>query len=511
MVGVKKLQDFSRAMIGPVLYLPVVGLLIALLSMTTNKLWVAEDSSLFLLGKYVSSMLWAIMNNLGFFFCLGLARGLAKTRKAEAAFVAAMTWFMYLAANNSWLTLTGRLVEGSSNAQLYGSGQTFIFGFQVIDMGVFLGIILGCAVAFIHNRFVDIEFRGAFSIYGNSKLVLIVMIPLVGVFAIATVYFWPIVEHGISALTGVMKTFGAAGVFLYGFLNRFLIPTGLHHLIWSPFVFTSIGGQLLIDGQTIVGAKPIFLAEIAGNTGGALSDSARFLTYGMVKIFGTAGMALAFYKTAKPENKQKLKVTLIPLIVTSFLVGITEPFEFLFIFTAPVLWLVYSLVDGFFQMLAWLLDVRVCATNGIIDFIVYNIPAGAHLTRWPVFVALGLAETAAMYFIGKFLILRFRMRTPGQEQQDEALSRAASASVPAKTSGEQVIQGLGGKDNVCSVGNCFTRLRVDVRDPALIQEHILKTSGGTSVIIKGNHVQVIYGLGVNKIRNAVDRYLDVHE
>ncbi|CAH3743332.1 PTS system maltose-specific EIICB component [Klebsiella oxytoca] len=498
-------------MIGPVLYLPVVGLLIALLSMTTNKLWVAEDSSLFLLGKYASSMLWAIMNNLGFFFCLGLASGLAKTRKAEAAFVAAMTWFMYLAANNSWLTLTGRLVEGSSNAQLYGSGQTFIFGFQVIDMGVFLGIILGCAVAFIHNRFVDIEFRGAFSIYGNSKLVLIVMIPLVGVFAIATVYFWPIVEHGISALTGVMKTFGAAGVFLYGFLNRFLIPTGLHHLIWSPFVFTSIGGQLLIDGQTIVGAKPIFLAEIAGNTGGALSDSARFLTYGMVKMFGTAGMALAFYKTAKPENKQKLKVTLIPLIVTSFLVGITEPFEFLFIFTAPVLWLVYSLVDGFFQMLAWLLDVRVCATNGIIDFIVYNIPAGAHLTRWPVFVALGLAETATMYFIGKFLILRFRMRTPGQEQQDEALSRAASASVPAKTSGEQVILGLGGKDNVCSVGNCFTRLRVDVRDPALIQEHILKTSGGTSVIIKGNHVQVIYGLGVNKIRNAVDRYLDVHE
>lgn len=116
MIGVKKLQDFSRAMIGPVLYLPVVGLLIALLSMTTNKLWVAEDSSLFLLGKYASSMLWAIMNNLGFFFCLGLASGLAKTRKAEAAFVAAMTWFMYLAANNSWLTLTRRLVEGSSNA-----------------------------------------------------------------------------------------------------------------------------------------------------------------------------------------------------------------------------------------------------------------------------------------------------------------------------------------------------------------------------------------------------------
>lgn len=511
MVGVKKLQDFSKAMIGPVLYLPVVGLLIALLSITTNKLWVAESSTLYLLGKYVSSMLWAIMNNLGFFFCLGLASGLAKSRKAEAAFVAAMTWFMYLAANNSWLTLTQRLAEGSSNAQLYGSGQTFIFGFQVIDMGVFLGIILGCVVAFIHNRFVAIEFQGAFSIYGNSKLVLIVMIPLVGLFAIGTVYIWPIVEHGISALTGVMKTFGAAGVFLYGFLNRFLIPTGLHHLIWSPFVFTSIGGQLLIDGQTVVGAKPIFLAEIASNTGGALSDSARFLTYGMVKIFGTAGMALAFYKTARPENKQKLKITLIPLIVTSFLVGITEPFEFLFIFTAPQLWLVYSLLDGFFQMLAWLLNVRVCATNGIIDFIVYNIPAGAHLTRWPIFVVLGLMETATMYFVGKFLITRLRLNTPGREQGEPGAEKKASAGPAGQASGEQVVLGLGGKGNVCSVDNCFTRLRVDVRDPALIQESLLKSSGGASVIINGHHVQVIYGVGVNKVRSAVNSYLDIHE
>ncbi len=342
MIGVKKLQDFSKAMIGPVLYLPAIGLLIALFSMTTNRLWVDESSALYLLGKFVSSMLWALMNHLGFLFCLGLASGLAKTRKAEAAFVAAMTWLVYLAANNSWLTLTHRLASGATNAQLYGSGQTFIFGFQVIDMGVFLGIILGCAVAFVHNRVVGIEFRGALSIYGNSKLVLIVMLPLVGLFAIATVYLWPVVELGISALTGFMKSFGAIGVFLYGFLNRFLIPTGLHHLIWSPFVFTSIGGQLLIDGQTVIGAKPIFLAEIARHPIGALSDSARFLTYGMVKIFGTAGMALAFYRTAKPENKQRLKVTLIPLIVTSVLVGITEPFEFLFIFTAPLLWLIYS-------------------------------------------------------------------------------------------------------------------------------------------------------------------------
>ncbi len=508
MVYLKKLQDFSRAMIGPVLYLPIIGLLIALFSIATNKLWVAEGGSVYLLGKYGASMLWAIMNNLGFFFCMGLASGMARTRKAEASFVAAMSYFMYLAGNNAWLMLTQRLVEGATNAELYGSGQVFILGFKVVDMGVFLGIILGVIVSMVHNKFMEKEFSGAFSIYGNSKLVLIVMIPVVALFAMATVYLWPGVEIGISMLTTFMKTFGSAGVFLYGFLNRFLIPTGLHHLVWSPFVFTSIGGQVLIDGQTVIGAKPIFLAEIASNTRDSLSDSARFLTYGMVKIFGTAGMALAFYKTARPENRPMLKATLVPLIITSFLVGITEPFEFLFIFTAPLLWLVYSFLDGFFQMLAWMSDVRVCATNGIIDFIVYNIPAGAARTNWPVFVLLGVIETLTMYLVGRFFITRFNMLTPGREKKtDDVPAEKSVAAIP----GESVISGLGGRENISAVDNCFTRLRVDVRDASLVQEAILKKTGGAGVIIKGNHVQIIYGLNVNKVRNDVDSALGINE
>ena len=232
----------------------------------------------------------------------------------------------------------------------------------------------------------------------------------------------------------------------------------------------------------------------------------------MVKIFGTAGMALAFYRTAKPENKQRLKVTLIPLIVTSVLVGITEPFEFLFIFTAPLLWLIYSLLDGFFQMLAWLFHVRVCATNGLIDFVVYNLPAGASVTRWPVFVALGLLETATMYLVGTFCITRLRMLTPGREADADAVRSPQTDPANGESDkGAMVIAGLGGKENVCAVENCFTRLRVDVRDPALIQQTLLKESGGSSVLIKGNHVQVIYGLGVNKIRTAVNASLGVTE
>ncbi len=190
--------------------------------------------------------------------------------------------------------------------------------------------------------------------------------------------------------------------------------------------------------------------------------------------------------------------------------GITEPFEFLFIFTAPLLWLIYSLLDGFFQMLAWLLHVRVCATNGLIDFVVYNLPAGVSATRWPVFVALGLLETATMYPVGTFCITRLRLLTPGRETAaEDEHSQQANSEHPDK--GALVIAGLGGKENVCAVGNCFTRLRIDVRDPALIQQTLLKESGGSSVLIKGNHVQLSMASGVNKIRTAVNASLGVTE
>ena len=163
-------------------------------------------------------------------------------------------------------------------------------------------------------------------------------------------------------------------------------------------------------------------------------------------------------------------------------------------------------------MLAWLLHVRVCATNGLIDFVVYNLPAGASVTRWPVFVALGLLETATMYLVGTFCITRLRMLTPGREAAADAEpSEQTGQASEIADKGTLVIAGLGGKENVCVVENCFTRLRVDVRDPALIQQSLLKESGGSSVLIKGNHVQVIYGLGVNKIRTAVNASLGVTE
>lgn len=210
------------------------------------------------------------------------------------------------------------MAEGDTASALYSTGQTICLGYHVTDMGVFLGMILGVIVALVHNRFIDTEFKGAMAMYGNSKFVFIVLLPIVLVLALAAAYIWPVAAAAINALTGIMAGAGAFGVFLYGFLNRILIPTGLHHLVWSPFLYSAIGDSMIIGGEQIVGAKPVFLALLSDPAVASMPDSARFLTYGLMKTFGVIGVALAFIATAKKRKRppQRLRLSrphLLPL------------------------------------------------------------------------------------------------------------------------------------------------------------------------------------------------------
>ena len=329
------MQKFAKAMIGPVLFLPIVGMSIALTAILTNTTFVSEGGVIWTIGKFFNGMLSPIMGNLSILFCVGIAIGMAKKKKAEAAFVAIMSYILFLGANSKWLELSGKLIAGNTASELYGTGQTIQLGFHVTDMGVFLGMILGIAVAVIHNKYVSKEFKGAMASYGNSKFVFIIMIPIVAVLSILATYIWPSIANGITALTGFMSTAGALGVFVYGFLNRFLVPTGLHHLIWSPFLYSAVGDQMIINGENVIGAKPVFLALLNDPTITMMPDSARFLNYGLVKTFGVIGVALAFYFTAKKVKRSNLKSQLIPSTLTAVIAGITEPLEFTVIFAAP--------------------------------------------------------------------------------------------------------------------------------------------------------------------------------
>lgn len=520
------MQKFAKAMIGPVLFLPIVGMLIALTAVLTNTAFVTEGGIIWKTGKFFNGMLSPIMNNLSILFCVGIAMGMSKKKKAEAAFVSIMSYILFLGANSKWLELSGKLIKGDTAGALYGTGQTIQLGFHVTDMGVFLGMILGVVVALVHNKYGSREFNGAMAPYGNSKLVFFVMIPIIAILSIGTTYVWPTIANGITALTGFMSSAGAIGVFVYGFLNRFLVPTGLHHLIWSPFLYSAVGDQMIINGQNVIGAKPVFLALLNDPAISMMPDSARFLNYGLVKTFGVIGVALAFYFTSKKVKRTNLKAQLIPSTLTAVIAGITEPLEFTFIFAAPLLWFVYSVIDGFFQMLVYLFNVRVCATNGILDFLIINLPAGINKTHWPVYVVIGLVEIVVIFIVFKFMIEKMNLKTPGREDDDtdsamDLSENAAKVKQEMKTTNPNnkienidrekaltIIEALGGKSNILTVENCFSRLRVEVIDNTVIDEKALKTTGASGVVRKGSNIQVVYGLSINKIRTIVDEALE---
>ncbi|CAH5205515.1 PTS transporter subunit EIIC [Serratia marcescens] len=506
-----KLQLFSKAMMGPIFFLPVIGLILALSSILTNATLINEHSAVFSIGKMIGDTFWPLFGNLGLIFCIGITYGLAKDKKSEAALVAVMCFIMFLGANSSYLQLSGH-VAAKINGEYYGTGQTELLGFTVVDMGIFLGLILGVTIAWVHNRLCNVELNGVFSVYGGAKLVLIAMTPIIMLYAVAFSYLWPAISQGLIALTGFMKSSGSLGVFVYGFFEKFLIPTGLHHFIWSPFQLTSIGGSIVQDGQTVSGSQAIFLAYMRDPSISPLMNEAlRFSQQGMVTIFGLSGAALAFYHTAKPEKKMLAKAILIPAITTSILVGITEPIEFTFLFISPLLWVIHAVLTALSQVACNLFQVRPWGASGLVEFLAYNLPLPVSLTRWPLYVVIGLVQFAVYYLVFKTLVLKLNLKTPGREDdQDVKLYSKQDYRNRKNTLDEPsgiIIRALGGKENIISVDNCFTRLRVELKDMAQVDEAALKSTGAKGVVKNRREVQVIYGVTVGKVKNQVEKYL----
>lgn len=510
----ENMQKFSRAMIGAVLFLPVIGLILALSSVLTNPNIVSETGFVHQLGQLLGDTFWPLFGNLGLLFCVGISYGLARDKKTEVALVSVMCFIMFLGANHSWLEYTNTIAE-KINGEYYGTGQTQILGFVVVDMGIFLGIILGCTIAWVHNKVSEIELPGALSMYGGAKLTLIAMTPVIILYAIAFTWIWPFMTHGISALTGFMKNAGIAGVFVYGFFEKFLIPTGLHHFVWSPFQLTQIGGTISVDGQVVSGTQAIFLAYMRHpDLTPVMNEALRFAQQGMTTMFGLSGAALAFYHTATPEKKTLAKAILLPAIITSILTGITEPIEFTFLFISPLLWFIHATLTAASQALCDIFTVRPWGASGLIEFLIYNLPLPASLTRWPGYVLIGIGQFAAYYVIFRTLVVKLNLKTPGRED-DEGVRLYSKEDYRQKTDKKQditddIITGLGGRENIISVDNCFTRLRVAVHDMEKVNDALLKSTGANGIVRNQHEVQVIYGVKVGQIRSKVDSWLTTH-
>lgn len=514
-----RLQRFSKAMFIPVLILPIAGILIAVGNLFTNAKLLEivpflDNPVTTGFGSILSGSLVAILNNLGLIFCVGLAVGLANKKKSEAGFTALLGFLVFINAMNKFMSLTGILFTGDS---LRGTGQALVLGVQILDMGVFLGIILGILTAMVHNRFCETEFNNAFQIYGGSRFVFIVLIPVVVIFAVVMTYVWPFVQTGITGLGTFINRSGNFGIFLYGALERLLIPTGLHHLVYTPFLYTSLGGVAEIGGQVLEGARNIYYAEMADPSIPILSQSVIWDARGISKMFGLIGACLAMYHTAKPENKFKIKAILIPAAFTSFIAGVTEPIEFSFMFVAPVLFVAHAGLSGLSMVVLNLLNVRAIGPNGFIDFLLYNVPLGIEKTGWPMYIAVGLVFFAVYYVLFRILISKLNLKTLGRETEGMEMKLHTKAEYKEKKAAEKsgdtvdaklIIEALGGAENITKVDNCYTRLRLLLTNPELVKEDVLKNeTGANGVIKKGNNVQVVYGLKVNSVRKAVDQEL----
>lgn len=518
-----KLQQFSKAMFVPVLILPIAGLLIALGNLLTNArllevLPLLNNPFTKGFGTLLTGSLVTILQNLGLIFTVGITVGLVNKKKGEAGFTALLAYLVFLNAMNKFMGLQNMLVKPDA---LRGSGQAVVLGVQVLDMGVFSGILLGLIVAYIFNKYSEVEFNNAFNIYGGTRFAFIVSIPVVVLFAVAMTMVWPFFQSGINALGSFIQSAGNFGLFVYGSLERLLIPTGLHHLVYTPFLYTPLGGVETINGAVFEGARNIYYAEMVNPAITQLSQSVIWDARGISKMFGLVGACLAMYVTADPDKKQRAKAILIPAVLTSFVAGVTEPIEFSFMFVAPILFIVHAGLSGLSMVVLNLFGVRAIGPNGFIDFLLMNVPLGVEKTGWPMYIVVGLIFFVLYFVIFKVLITTLKLKTIGREESGETklyskkdyLARqeghnAQSVDATEHDLGMTIVDALGGLDNVTSVTNCYTRLRVTVANVDLVQDDILtQHTNATAVVKKENNVQVVYGLQVEKMRKLVDDYI----
>lgn len=524
------LEKFAKAMVQPLMYLSAAGILIAIGVLITNNtikgaLPFLQWKPIQILGQTLYNAVMGIINNLSVVFVIGLPAALAKNEKHKAALIGFMTYLMYLFSSNTLLSLTGKLAEPQPMLGLFGTGQAQILGIQCVDMSVFGGIILGCIVGYVFNRTFEKRFKGAMQIYSGANFSFMCLVLTAILFALITNTVWPVVQSGISALGGVIKSTGAFGIFLYGFLERLLLPTGLHHLVYTPFQFSDLGGTIQAGENVIAGAYPIVMAEMNMPVE-QFSESIYYMAIGFTKMFGYIGIGGAFIYTAYPENRKKIISTIVPLVITCCIAGITEPIDFMFIFAAPLLYFIHACIAGLFMALLKVFDIVALWNGNLLTTIITNIANASKTNRMPLMFVMGVLQIVVYFAVFTFLIKKFNYHTPGREgdaasADSVSLSKAAS-SVPKESSSKaaagsgalegggtamDIIEGLGGKDNITAVENCITRLRVTLKDPSLLREASINKTQNRGIVKKGSNIQIIYGLQVADVRRAVDDQL----
>jgi PTS system D-glucosamine-specific IIC component len=519
------LQRVGRSFMLPIAILPVAGLLLGIGGSFTNETTLKTYGLENIMGSgTVFHAIFQVMNdagnivfaNLPILFAIGVAIGMAKKEKEVAALSSVIAFFIMHASISALITING----GAEN-MLQGAVAD-VCGITSLQMGVFGGIIVGLGTAALHNRFYKIELPQVLSFFGGTRFVPIISALVYTLVGILMFFIWPVVQSGINAVGEVVLNSGYAGTWVYGFMERLLIPFGLHHVFYIPFWQTAVGGTMEVGGKLIEGAQNIFFAQLADPAVKEFAVSAtRFMSGKFpLMIFGLPGAALAMYKTAKTEKRKLVSGLLLSAALTSMITGITEPLEFTFLFVAPLLYGIHCVFAGLAYALMHFFGVGVGMTfsGGLIDLFLFGILQGNQKTNWIWVVIVGVFYFVIYYFLFSFLIKKLNLRTPGRFDEDE-IKLYGRSDVEAKKQNDEnvpvvdelsagICEGLGGKENISDVDCCATRLRITVHDATLVNDSRLRLTGASGVVHKGNGVQIIYGPKVTVIKSNFEDYLE---
>ncbi|MBM7097352.1 PTS transporter subunit EIIC [Bacillus sp. H-16] len=511
------LQKFGKSLMVPVALLPAAGILLgigaAMNGPLADYLTFLQADSMQSVSNGMTTIGLSIFQNLPIIFAVGVAIGL--TGGSGIAALAALLGYIIMNTTISLaMNITPQMAEESGE---YG----MTLGIASLETGVLGGIIVGLLAVWVYNRFKRFQPPEVLGFFAGDRSVGIVMVFMSIILAFLVMLVWPPIQTGINAVANIIATDATnpAYIGLYGFLERVLIPTGLHHIWYAPFLWTQLGGTAQVAGQMVSGDQYIFLAQIAA---GEEVTAGRFMAgkYPIV-MFGLLGAAYAMYRQADKKNRPVVKGMLIAAAGTAFLTGITEPIEFTFLFVAPLLFVIHAVITGFSFAVAYILNVQLgwAGGSGLIDYILVNALPGT--PNWWMNLVMGAAFFVLYYFIFSFAIKKWNLATPGRAGQEaklytrkdynekkEAGSKPAAKKDQYRETAKEILTALGGKENLEHVDACFTRLRVTVIDSAQIDEAQLKALGAAGVMKYNKNIQAVFGGKSDLYKNEINDILE---
>lgn len=502
-------QGLGKTFMLPVALLAAMGILLGVGSSLTGA--AIQETLPFLktpilqyFFKFISTLGAFAFINLPILFAMAIPLGLVREEKGIAAFSGYVGFVVLNLSINFFLGITNQLAAAG---QLRDAGQSMIMGIQSIDTGVLGGVIVGLIVYKLHSKFYEIQLPDALAFFGGARFVPIVTAFVLSIVGLIVPLIWPIFDGAIRGVGYIIQASGIFGPFLFVSGERLLLPFGLHHILVAMVRFTSVGGEMLVNGETVSGALNIYYAQLA--SGEVFSPEAtRFLSQAKMPFlsFGLPGVALAMYHTSKKNNQPFVRSLLLSGAISCAVAGISEPIEFLFLFISPILYLFHVVMAGLGALVLGLLNVTVGNTDGnIIDLLVFGVMQGLK-TKWYLIIPVGIIWFLVYYIVFKWAILRFNLKTPGREEEN--LGNESSPASLKNYAAEKMLQGLGGKENIEVLDNCITRLRITVHDMSLVQDTLIKESGAINLIKLDDHnLQVIIGPQVHIVKNQIMKLL----